>query len=283
LSQDRLCTAKIAETSFQQDLNARRHIGLFITTIEAVDPPAWSSSSKFILIASAAVLASLNNLRLGFRGGSVWRLAPIGVEQTGKRYEVAWKLAGAAQYSALDHDRQRHYHHKYLSRDGFVPGTDSALQSLETSFQQDLNGDGVLASLRIMIPSGFSLQPATLAAQRHIRIQAGIGAEVITHVATQPHLSRWIFIGDKRRQCRRLLHDAQTATAAPVFIDARRPHTVSTWRSRQHNSARSRDTRTSREQLHITKQDSRNTRPGYRRGGGSTAQIVSNVRSDFRR
>ena len=65
---------------------------------------------------------------------------PIGAEQTATGYEVAWKIPGADQYTVWTTDSSGNY----ISNIGHVSGTSAALQSLETSFHQDLNGDGVI-------------------------------------------------------------------------------------------------------------------------------------------
>ena len=73
-------------------------------------------------------------------GGSVRRWTPIGAEQTATGYEVAWKLrapintrSGTPTATAT------------TSRSiGVVSGTSLTLESLETTFHQDLNGDGVI-------------------------------------------------------------------------------------------------------------------------------------------
>jgi hypothetical protein len=84
---------------------------------------------------------------LKFNGGAVvagqfgsW--TPIGVEQTSTGYEVAWKVPGADVYSVWSTDSNGNYTGKNL----FMPGsgTSSTLESLETGFHQDLNGDGVI-------------------------------------------------------------------------------------------------------------------------------------------
>ena len=77
---------------------------------------------------------------------TLWRVqfggwTPIGAEQTASGYEVAWKITGADQYIGLEHRQQRQLH---LNTIGCVSGTSVALQSIETSFHQDLNGDGVI-------------------------------------------------------------------------------------------------------------------------------------------
>ena len=64
---------------------------------------------------------------------------PIGAEQTATGYEVAWKVAGADQYTVWNTDSSGNYVSNIV---GVVSGTSTALESLETSFHQDLNGDG---------------------------------------------------------------------------------------------------------------------------------------------
>src|SRR5262249_39670267 len=69
---------------------------------------------------------------------------PLGAEQTASGYEVAWKVTGADQYSVWTTDSSG----SYISNNGagapVVTGTSSALEMLEPSFHQDLNGDGVI-------------------------------------------------------------------------------------------------------------------------------------------
>ena len=65
--------------------------------------------------------------------------APIGAEQTASGYEVAWKVTGADQYTVWNTDSSGNYISNVI---GVVSGTSNALQSLEPSFHQDLNGDG---------------------------------------------------------------------------------------------------------------------------------------------
>ena len=87
------------------------------------------------------------------------RWTPIGAEQTASGYEVAWKVAGADQYTVWNTDSSGNY-----SRTSpvAVSGTSRALESLETSFHQDLNGDGVIGQTTIAtgttteIPSAFA-------------------------------------------------------------------------------------------------------------------------------
>jgi len=73
--------------------------------------------------------------------GPSW--TPIGAEQTATGYEVAWKLAGADEYTVWNTDSSGNYVSQNISG---VSGTSQALESAETSFHQDLNGDGVIGA-----------------------------------------------------------------------------------------------------------------------------------------
>jgi hypothetical protein len=84
---------------------------------------------------------SLKYQGANYVAGQFGQWAPIGAEQTTSGYEVAWKVAGADQYAVWSTDSNGNYVSIALDT---VSGTSAALQSIETSFQQDLNGDGVI-------------------------------------------------------------------------------------------------------------------------------------------
>ena len=67
-------------------------------------------------------------------------------EKTAGGYEVAWKLAGADQYTVWNTDANGNYTGHAL---GVVSGSDPALQKLEASFAHDLNNDGHLGLLLV--------------------------------------------------------------------------------------------------------------------------------------
>jgi 20S proteasome alpha/beta subunit len=132
------------EPSFQQDLNGDGSIGL-----PAPPPPTIIEA-----FGSTSLVASGSNYFLDPVGGSAVELsyggspvvagqfgqwAPIGAEQTASGYEVAWKVTGADQYTVWSTDNNGNY---VSSAFASASGTSAALQSFETSFQQDLNGDG---------------------------------------------------------------------------------------------------------------------------------------------
>jgi VCBS repeat-containing protein len=89
---------------------------------------------------------------------------PIGAEQTANGYEVAWKIPGTDQYGFWTTDSNGNY----LSNiGGIFSGTSSTLESLETSFHQDLNGDGVIGA-SATIATGATLE---LAAADSVSVQ----------------------------------------------------------------------------------------------------------------
>src|SRR6185437_7749072 len=64
---------------------------------------------------------------------------PIGAEQTSSGYEVALKLTGADQYTVWYLDGTGNYLSSPIPN---ATGESGLLESIETSFHQDLNGDG---------------------------------------------------------------------------------------------------------------------------------------------
>ena len=92
--------------------------------------PVGGSSGPELQYAGAAVTA-----------GQFGAKTPIGAEQTASGYEVAWKNGSADQYSIWNTDSSGNYVSSSATN---VSGSDATLKSLETSFHQDLNGDGVI-------------------------------------------------------------------------------------------------------------------------------------------
>jgi hypothetical protein len=79
---------------------------------------------------------------------------PIGVEQTAAGYDVAWKITGTDIYSVWSTDNNGNFITNNVSNvNGAVSGASTALEAIETTFHQDLNGDGVIgiASTPIVI------------------------------------------------------------------------------------------------------------------------------------
>ena len=77
---------------------------------------------------------------------------PIGAVQTSTGYEIAWEIPGANEYTVWNTDSDGNYTSNVI---GVVSGTSYGLESIETTFDQDLNGDGVIGPL---ITAGATLE-----------------------------------------------------------------------------------------------------------------------------
>ena len=80
---------------------------------------------------------------------------PFAAEQlSGGGYEVAWKIAGADQYSVWNTDSSGNM---LSNPTGVVSGSSPALKALEPGFQQDLNGDGTIEPASMLTEAGYTM------------------------------------------------------------------------------------------------------------------------------
>jgi serralysin len=130
------------ETSFNQDLNGDGTIGLVMSTVESGGSISLTTSGSHYFLG-----ASGPSLKLGgtdFIAGQLGGWLPIGTEATSGGYEVGWKLTGSDQYSVWRTDTNGNYASQIS---GAVSGSNYVLETLETSFQQDLNSDGTIGNV----------------------------------------------------------------------------------------------------------------------------------------
>ncbi|UWU79725.1 M10 family metallopeptidase C-terminal domain-containing protein [Bradyrhizobium huanghuaihaiense] len=134
------------ETSFHQDLNGDGNIGAAIITIEAQGTtslvlsagnyylnPTAGGTGPLLKIGGAAVIA-----------GNYGAWSPVAAEQvSGGGYDVAWKNASTGYFSIWSTDSNGNFLSMLTPE---VAGNDASLVSLETSFHQDLNGDGSIGA-----------------------------------------------------------------------------------------------------------------------------------------
>ena len=66
--------------------------------------------------------------------------AAIGAVQTWTGYDVAWRGAGTGQYAVWTTTKSGNF----VSSTGVIAPTSTTLETYETTFNQDLNGDGVI-------------------------------------------------------------------------------------------------------------------------------------------
>ncbi|BBO11168.1 MULTISPECIES: M10 family metallopeptidase C-terminal domain-containing protein [Bradyrhizobium] len=136
-------TLKQAETSLHQDLNGDGTIGVPVTTIETSGAtglvengggnyymnPVAGGTGPALKYGGAPVVAG----QFG-----VW--TAIGAEQTANGYQIAWKAPGTSQFIIWQTDSSG----DYQTDTGVVSGTSRTLVQAESSFHQDLNGDGTV-------------------------------------------------------------------------------------------------------------------------------------------
>src|SRR6185437_6923092 len=78
---------------------------------------------------------------------------PIGAVQTASGYDVAWKLSSTNQYTVWSTDSSGN---KTAGILGAVAGNSYALEALEPTFNQDLNGDGTIGLVTTAIQTDGS-------------------------------------------------------------------------------------------------------------------------------
>jgi hypothetical protein len=183
-------TLESLETTFHQDLNSDGIIGLPAITTSTVIESA--GSTKLVQVGGNYYLDAISTgtgpvLKISgaaVTAGQYGTWAPIGAEQTASGYDVAWKDPGSGQYSVWSTDSNGNYLSNLV---GQVSGTNATLESLETTFQQDLNGNGVIGipPLAVGAPVTEShASPAAMAAEDSFLFRSDLGNGFMDAVKT---------------------------------------------------------------------------------------------------
>ena len=141
------------ETTFNQDLNGDGTIGLTKTVIQT-DTNSFGSTrltavaNEYFLDNASGSGPALQYPDAPVTAGEFAGWAPIGAVQTASGYDVAWKIPGANEYTVWSTDSNGNYIANII---GVVPGNVYALESFETTFNQDLNGDGTIGLTKTVI------------------------------------------------------------------------------------------------------------------------------------
>ncbi|MCK1393564.1 NF038122 family metalloprotease, partial [Bradyrhizobium sp. 1] len=146
------------------------------TTIEAFGVTSLSRTGSYYFLNPTAGGGgpSLKYNGVSVVVGQYGSLAPIGAEQVGSGYDVVWKAPGIDQYTVWSVDSNGNY----LSvLDNAVSGASYALESIETSFHQDLNGDGTIGVVTTVIESAGTTG-LTQVANNYYFYQSGVGPEL---------------------------------------------------------------------------------------------------------
>ncbi|MEY9590290.1 serralysin [Bradyrhizobium yuanmingense] len=121
--------------------------------IEAVGATSLVQAGNGFFLSFTADGGSKLQLKYGGSGvvaGQFGGWMPIGAESTGSGYQLAWKFAGADQYTIWNTDSSGNYTNNAI---GAISGKSYELESFEASFHQDLNGDGVIGIVASTIES----------------------------------------------------------------------------------------------------------------------------------
>ena len=138
------------ETSFHQDLNGDGTTGVVQSVIEAIGTTALVASGDNYLLNPVAggTGPTLRYQGAAVTAGQFGGYTPIGVEAVAGGYEVAWKNTTTGQYSVWSTDANGNYTGNFYMPG---PGNSTAFETLETSFHQDLNGDGTTGVVQSVI------------------------------------------------------------------------------------------------------------------------------------
>ena len=142
---------------------------------------------------TAAPDRNSNMVALPSRRGEFGTWAPIGAVQTASGYDIAWEDASGGDYTVWTTDSNGNY---LANAIGAVSGNSYALESFETTFNQDLNGDGVIGLKHTVIQVDGSTS-LTEIGSNYVLYDSGSGPELKYGGAavTQGEFGTWAPIG----------------------------------------------------------------------------------------
>ena len=174
------------EPIFNQDLNGDGVIGT--PTVIQTDTSSFGSTSltevwnNYFLDNSSGSGPALKYDGADVVAGEFGGWMPIGAVQTASGYDVAWEIPGANEYTVWTTDSNGNF---ISNLSASVSGTSTALESIETTFDQDLNGDGVIGiyaapgtTLQISSPLAGPSGAATIGTGATLELAAADSASV---------------------------------------------------------------------------------------------------------
>ena len=105
--------------------------------------------------------------------GASW--VPLGAEATSSGYDVAWKSMATGLYTVWNTDSNGNFTSNLLSN---VSGTSVALESMENTLHQDLNGDGIIDTPATVIEATGNFQVTLSHMTQAATIDAGATLEL---------------------------------------------------------------------------------------------------------
>jgi hypothetical protein len=171
------------ETTFNQDLNGDGTVGPTTVPIQTDGTTALTQVANTYALYTGGSGPELNYNGAPVTAGEFGSWTPIGaVQGAGGGYDVAWKNTATGQYTVWSTDANGNYLSNIV---GAVAGNNLALEGMETTFNQDLNGDGVTGifaapstTLQISNPLSGTSGAATIGAGATLEVGAADSASV---------------------------------------------------------------------------------------------------------
>ena len=136
------------ETTFGQDLNGDGTIGVPAQSVTVFQTDGSTSLAQmgndyYLLAAGTTSGVELSYLGLPVTPSFMGTWSPLGAVATQSGYDVAWKNSVTGTYQVWSVNSNGAFTGNLLSAGG-SSGSSAALEKLETTFGQDLNGDGTI-------------------------------------------------------------------------------------------------------------------------------------------
>jgi len=129
------------ETTFNQDLNGDGSVGIPTRVIQTDISTALTEIGNHFYLYNGGSGPELQRGGAAVTDGEYGTWTPIGAVQVAGGYDVAWKDPASGLYTVWSTDSSGNYLANVIPG---VSGTSTALEALETTFHQDLNGDGTI-------------------------------------------------------------------------------------------------------------------------------------------
>jgi serralysin len=146
------------ESAFHQDLNGDGTIGFTPIVIESFGATSLAQIGNNYFLYNGGIGPALKYNGAAVVPGQFGTSVLIGAEQTASGYDVAWRVQGTDQYAVWTTDSSGNF---IANVTNTVLGTSAALESFESAFHQDLNGDGVVGLPPLVIQDSESNNPMT--------------------------------------------------------------------------------------------------------------------------
>ncbi len=162
------------ETVFGQDLNGDGTVGVTSSLIQTA-----GSTSLLAIADNYYIYTNGSGPELKYGGapvvaGEFGNINPVGAIATSNGYEIVWQIPGTTQFTFWTVDTNGNYAGNIT---GLVHGTDFLVESAESAFGRDLNGDGSIGVTASVIQTNVTTSLLAIADNYYMYIN-GSGPEL---------------------------------------------------------------------------------------------------------